>query len=123
MRMTSRGRKTALLGSAFAGLILLLQISPADAARSSGEIGKDWGDPKGQECVDCHMTENPGLYWEWNHSQHGQNGVNCLDCHAAEEGEVDAYIHDDKKVKKHIATIVSPKDCSSCHEKEVVEKQ
>ncbi len=57
------------------------------AARPAGEIDKDWGDPKGQECIDCHMIENPGLHQEWNNSQHGQNGVNCLDCHKAEKGD------------------------------------
>ncbi len=41
------------------------------------------------------------------------------ECHAAEEGEADAFLHDEKKVKKFISIIVSPKDCSNCHEKEV----
>ncbi len=117
MRMTSRGRLTALLGSTFAGLTLLLQVGPADAARPSGEYGVDWGKPKGQECVDCHMTENPGLYWEWNHSQHGQNGVNCLDCHEAQEGDVDGFMHEEAL----ISIVVTPKDCSKCHETEFQE--
>ncbi|MGB5568534.1 MAG: cytochrome C552, partial [Sedimenticolaceae bacterium] len=62
---------------------LMLAVSTAFAARPAGEIGKDWGDPAGEECVECHWTENPGLSQEWNHSQHGQAGVNCLDCHKA----------------------------------------
>ena len=66
-----------------------MQIGTADAARPSGEIGKDWGSPKGHECVECHWQEDPGLTWEWNNSQHGQSGVNSLDCHATQEGDVD----------------------------------
>ncbi|MES9929496.1 MAG: hypothetical protein ABW158_15410, partial [Candidatus Thiodiazotropha sp. 6PDIVS] len=65
---------TAIVGSVAAGLALLLQVSAADAARPSGSIGKDWGNPKGQECIECHWQEDPGLTMEWNNSQHGQSG-------------------------------------------------
>jgi hydroxylamine dehydrogenase len=97
--------------------VLLLFTANAHAIRPAGQPGVDWGDPKGQECVDCHMNENPGLYWEWNHSQHGQNGVTCLDCHEANEGEVDAWRHEDS----FVSIVVTPKDCSKCHEKEFEE--
>ncbi|MCP5301100.1 MAG: cytochrome C552 [Chromatiaceae bacterium] len=93
---------------------LVLAAGTVLAARPSGEIGKDWGDPAGEECVECHMTENPGLTMEWNHSQHGQAGVNCLDCHKAEEGDKDAFSHK----KQLISVIVTPKDCSRCHQTE-----
>ncbi len=63
------------------------------------------------------MTENPGLYWEWNNSQHGQNGVNCLDCHEAKEGDVDAFTHEGAL----ISIVVTPKDCSKCHTTEFEE--
>ena len=86
MNISRQGRKVAWLSSILAGIALLLAQGPAQADRPAGKAGVDWGAPAGQECVDCHMTENPGLYWEWNKSQHGQNGVNCLDCHAAKEG-------------------------------------
>ncbi len=91
--------------------------SIAIGARPGGEIGKDWGNPDGEECVECHMTENPGLTLEWNHSGHGQAGVNCLDCHQAKEGESDAFMHK----KQWISIIVSPKDCSTCHQQEFEE--
>ena len=96
---------------------LMLAAGTAFAARPAGEIGKDWGDPAGQECVECHWTENPGLTQEWNHSQHGQAGVNCLDCHKAEKGDKDAFEHK----KQLISIIVSPKDCSRCHQTEFEE--
>ena len=117
MKKARQGRLTALLGSVFASLVLLWPFGAAEAARPGGVQGVDWGKAKGQECVDCHMTENPGLYWEWNHSQHGQNGVNCLDCHEAQEGDVDAFRHEEAL----ISIIVTPKDCSKCHATEFEE--
>ena len=98
-------------------LVLMGMTSSVHAARPSGEIGKDWGNPAGEECVECHATENPGLYWEWNHSQHGQAGVNCFDCHEAKAGDKDAYKHKGQL----ISIIVSPKDCSKCHTTEFEE--
>ncbi|MCU7932644.1 MAG: cytochrome C552 [Candidatus Thiodiazotropha sp. (ex Codakia rugifera)] len=111
MKCFSNGRFTAILGSVATGITLLFQVTTADAARPSGEIGKDWGNPKGQECVECHWQEDPGLTKEWNNSQHGQSGVNCLDCHATEEGDTDAFEHEGQM----ISIIVTPKDCSKCH--------
>ena len=81
MEESGRFRWCGFWASAVLGLLLAIPSFSAQAARPSGEIGKNWGNPKGQECVDCHLTESPGLYWEWNRSKHGQNGVNCLDCH------------------------------------------
>lgn len=104
-------RQGRLLGMAAAGLALMFAFSTANAARPSGEIGKDWGNPKGQECVECHWQENPGLTREWNASQHGQAGVNCLDCHGTKEGDTDAFEHEGQM----ISIIVTPKDCSNCH--------
>ncbi|MBK1724078.1 multiheme c-type cytochrome [Thiocystis violacea] len=96
---------------------LLILATAVLAARPTGEVGVDWGDPRGQECVECHMTENPGLYLEWNQSQHGQAGVTCLDCHQAKEGDVDAFKHEDTL----ISVVVTPKDCSTCHKTEFEE--
>ncbi len=41
---------------------LVLEVSEAEAARPGGEYGKDWGDPKGQECVLCHRKHKHRLY-------------------------------------------------------------
>ena len=70
-----------------------------------------------KECVKCHMKNNPGIVQQWGRSKHYGANVGCYECHQADEGDVDAYIHDDKKVNKTISIIVSPKDCSNCHEK------
>ena len=63
------------------------------------------------------FSEDPGLTWEWNNSQHGQSGVNCLDCHAAEPGDNDGWKYEGQL----ISIIVTPKDCSKCHQTEFEE--
>ena len=70
-----------------------------------------------KECVSCHQKNNPGIVQQWGRSKHYGANVGCYECHQADEGDIDAYIHDDKKVKKNISIIVSPKDCANCHEK------
>jgi hypothetical protein len=69
------------------------------------------------ECVKCHEKMNPGIVQEWGKSKHYGVNVGYYECHAAEKGDVDACIHDDKKVKKSISILVTPKDCGTCHEK------
>lgn len=74
-----------------------------------------------KECVECHKKKNPSIVQQWGDSKHYRAKVGCYECHKADEGDSDAFLHDDKKVKKLISTIVSPKDCANCHEKEVDE--
>jgi formate-dependent nitrite reductase cytochrome c552 subunit len=74
-----------------------------------------------KECVNCHQKNNPSIIQHWGDSKHYRAKVGCYECHQADEGDPDAFIHDDKKVKKLISVIVSPKDCANCHEKEVNE--
>jgi len=90
-------------GITLAGFLLLLIPGISNAA----------------DCISCHneTSETPGLYKEWNQSQHGQNNVSCLDCHQAESTDVDAYLHQGET----ISIIVSPKDCARCHETEAKE--
>jgi len=73
-----------------------------------------------KECLECHAEANPGLYQQWGSSKHFGANVGCHECHAAEETDTDWLrdgIHDDYI----ISTIVSPRDCSRCHAKEVDE--
>ena len=74
-----------------------------------------------KQCVKCHKKNNPGITQQWGASKHYRAKVGCYECHAADEGDADAYIHDDEKVKKNISIIVSPKDCANCHAKEAKE--
>ena len=66
------------------------------------------------KCASCHKKENLGLYEQWKNSKHGEAGILCLDCHGADIGDVDAFEHNGELV----ATLVTPKDCTTCHEVE-----
>jgi hydroxylamine dehydrogenase len=77
---------------------------------------KTFGSPAGDVCVLCHREATPGIYNQWNESVMGQAGVNCYDCHKAEKDDIDAFEHKDL-----ISIVVTPKDCSRCHEKEYKE--
>jgi hypothetical protein len=70
-----------------------------------------------KECVECHKEMNVNIYQQWGYSKHFRANVGCYECHAAEKRDSDAFEHEDY----YISIIVSPKDCSRCHEKEVDE--
>ncbi|MEN8711700.1 MAG: multiheme c-type cytochrome [Arenicellales bacterium] len=95
--------------------LLMLSVSSLTYA-SVKEAPKEMS-AETKECVSCHQKNNPGIVQQWGRSKHYGANVGCYECHQADEGDIDAYIHDDKKVKKNIAIIVSPKDCANCHEK------
>jgi hydroxylamine dehydrogenase len=99
------------------GLLCLVFQSMAMAALSNQTLPIKELSEETKECVKCHQKNNPGITQEWGRSKHYGANVGCYECHAAEKGDVDAYIHDDKKVKKPIAILVTPKDCGVCHEK------
>jgi hydroxylamine dehydrogenase len=69
------------------------------------------------DCIECHNTETKGIYQEWGTSKHYRANVGCFECHQADPNDVDAFEHNGFT----IAIVVSPKDCSSCHEREVQE--
>jgi hydroxylamine dehydrogenase len=70
-----------------------------------------------RECIECHKSDDPGIFQQWGSSQHYRANVGCYECHQAKEGEPDAYDH----FGKQISVIVSPKDCAKCHEHETAE--
>ncbi len=70
-------------------------------------------------CLECHETEIPAMVKEWRYSRHYGANVGCYECHAADPKDVDAFEHNGF----NIATIVSPKDCSKCHQTEYQEFQ
>jgi len=71
----------------------------------------------GKNCISCHQKKNPGMYLQWKNSAHAENDVGCIDCHQADKKDVDAFKHHGSI----IATLVTPKDCSQCHEKQASE--
>lgn len=85
---------------AFGAGYMLSEISPASAA-----------------CIACHKQSSPVIYEQWGDSKHFRGKIGCFECHKAEPEDPDAFEHYDEL----ISTIVSPKDCARCHEKEVAE--
>jgi len=72
------------------------------------------------ECLECHKSDNPGLYEQWGVSKHYGANVGCYECHEARGSDPDRLrdgIHDGFG----IATLVTPLDCARCHKNEVDE--
>ena len=88
-------------------LTLLILLWSILAATEPGETAAG-------KCVTCHKEKNPGMYHQWRNSGHGRSNVTCYDCHQADKNDPDAFEHEGAT----IATLVTPFDCSQCHEKE-----
>ncbi len=73
--------------------------------------------PESQKCIDCHKKASASIYEQWGASKHFRAKVGCYECHKAEATDPDALLHEGQT----IATIVSPRDCNRCHEKETKE--
>jgi len=102
-------RTTPLLVLAFA---LLAALLPARAGFTLKELS-----PQSLACAACHKKESPVIYEQWGSSQHFRGNIGCFECHTANEKDPDAFEH----YGQFISTIVSPKDCARCHEREVQE--
>jgi hypothetical protein len=68
-------------------------------------------------CIECHTNTSPGIVAHWRASTHAVKGVACVECHQAGTGDVDGFDH----YGVHIATVVTPRDCSQCHPTEARE--
>jgi hypothetical protein len=109
----------AALGGLFLlSLILVQWMETARKAEEAGLRAPHISVPAAsRECVECHAEENPGIVTHWEGSTHAEKGVGCLECHQADLEEADSYLHHGEQ----IATIVTPRDCSRCHDHEAME--
>ena len=57
------------------------------------------------------------IHDDWKVSRHAPKGIGCVECHRAEKGDADAYDHEGFL----ISTLVTPKDCMRCHDREAKE--
>lgn len=64
-----------------------------------------------RDCITCHTESTRGIVDHWRGSTHAAKGVGCVECHQAELADADGFDH----YGVHIATVVSPRDCSRCH--------
>lgn len=84
------------------------------AGYSFGQQSQRSADTVAGKCMTCHKEKTTGLYNQWFESAHGAHNVTCIDCHGADRNEPDAYEHEGA----YIATLVTPKDCGTCHQQE-----
>ncbi len=68
-------------------------------------------------CLSCHGESTPGIADHWKGSRHALAGVGCVECHRADPKDADAFEH----YTVTIATVVTPRDCARCHEREAKE--
>ncbi|MEE8350336.1 MAG: multiheme c-type cytochrome [Acidobacteriota bacterium] len=116
MDLTSKRFIVAALAFLFLASLLLVAYQESKRLRGEQQL-----DPVvtalNEGCVDCHRRDSPALVMEWEHSQHAIYGVGCVDCHGANQGEVDAWLHEGE----YVAALVTPLDCANCHEKQYAE--
>ncbi|MFI5398054.1 MAG: multiheme c-type cytochrome [Candidatus Binatia bacterium] len=102
-------------------LVLILAALPAAAASPRGKAPAKKAGPAltadSQPCYKCHSQNTPAIAQQWAQSKHATIGVGCYECHQAEVGDADAFTH----YGHTIATIVTPKDCGTCHVAETEE--
>ncbi len=116
-------KTSAVLMALFLSIVCLqfALISPAAAKNKEKPVqileGFKYMSKESAECVSCHREKTPGIYEMWGDSKHYRANVGCYECHKAKPTDKDAIKHKDFT----ISVIVSPKDCSNCHEREVEE--
>ncbi len=94
--------------------LLLLSVSPS-AYAGSYESRKQQSIEK--KCIVCHDRVSPGIVNDWEKSIHAKAKITCIDCHQAAKTDKDARAHEGT----YISALVSPKDCSRCHPKQVAQ--
>lgn len=121
MKLETKRLIIGILGMTFVASLVLVQAMEVVRKKEHiiGQVPHIAVPEKSKHCVECHGKESPGIIDHWKGSTHARKGVGCVECHQAEKTDVDAFAHHGWT----IATIVTPKDCSKCHEKEANEFQ
>src|SRR5262245_16705694 len=113
MTLNTKRFVIALLGLTFLGSLIFVQAM--ETARRFEEAGlrppKIAVPASSAQCVDCHAQTTPAIIEHWKGSTHARKGVGCVECHTSDKGRVDGFDH----YGHHIATVVTPRDCSRCH--------
>ncbi|MFQ5700957.1 MAG: multiheme c-type cytochrome [Acidobacteriota bacterium] len=119
MTLEQKRYTIAALGGLFLLSLVFVQWMEVERkAEESGTRRKTIHVPaNSRHCVDCHAQTTPGIIAHWEGSTHAEKGVGCAECHSAGKADADGYEH----YGAHIATIVTPRDCSRCHATEASE--
>ena len=119
MKLNIKRIAVIALGSAL--LLIPLAFERVAAARDgekAGVVPAQIQVPEGSKpCIACHGRSNPGIVDHWKGSAHAQKGVGCVECHKADAKDADAFKH----YGATIAAVVTPRDCSGCHQTESAE--
>ena len=95
----------------------ILLLAPSAKAAEGPDEPPAITPAQNKTCADCHRKNSPALVMEWERSVHFQRSVGCLDCHASGKGKPGAWLHEGF----FVSVLVTPKDCSQCHEEEFKE--
>lgn len=121
--MTLEQKRWIIVGLGLLFLLSLVFVQQREVARKYEEIGLSEHSiavpASSKACVECHRQNTPGIADHWSGSRHARTGVGCVECHQAEPADADGYPH----YGVHIATVVTPRDCSRCHVLEAEEFQ
>ncbi len=113
--MSMRQKQLIIAGLGAVFLLSLVFVQGLEVSRRRAESGLGSAHisvpSNAKECVDCHEKANPGIVAHWKGSTHAEKGVACVECHAADKVDADGFEH----YGEHIATVVTPRDCSRCH--------
>jgi hypothetical protein len=108
----------SLAGLFLLSLVLVQFMEVARKQEEAGQRGPYIAIPaSSKDCVKCHAQANPGIVHHWEGSTHAEKGVGCVECHTAGDADADAFEH----YGEQIATVVTPRDCSRCHQAEADE--
>jgi hypothetical protein len=114
------GKLIGVLALALSTLVMnTTNAAPNAPAKSKADV------ETGKICITCHTKESSGIVQEWKKSSHAGKNVDCYDCHKGKEGDKGVISHEKNKSGQlmFVTTIVSPKTCATCHEKEVAQQQ
>ena len=119
--MSLRAKQVLIIVLSVFFLASLVLVQWMEVARKEAEVGlrpHPIAVPDtSRQCVDCHSQANPGIVDHWMGSTHAEKGVGCVECHQADKRDADAFTH----YGALIATVVTPLDCSRCHQTEFEE--
>jgi len=71
------------------------------------------------DCRECHLSESPGIYHDWDRSVHSLVGVSCEDCHQRNIDEAGVSTGHLEYSEIPVSALVTPSTCAGCHPREV----
>lgn len=116
MRLETKRIIIGVLGALFLlSLIFVQWMEVMRKGREEGRGGPHYVVPaNSKQCVECHLSITPAIIDHWKGSTHARKAIGCVECHQAEKGDADGFDH----YGAFIATVVTPRDCRRCHQKE-----